>query len=172
MIVLVSDTHCRDRPRFADQLATDLSAADTVVHAGDFTTETVLEAVQEHASRLVAVHGNADTPAVKERLPSNTVTTVETVDGLLRIAVVHRRDGGMVGLRMFGRSVDADLVVTGHTHRPAVHDDGDITIVNPGSHADPRGNRPGYAVIDPDTRQGQILTPSGEVLAPITLPSQ
>ncbi len=172
MIVFLSDTHRRERPRLADRLAADLSTADVVVHAGDFTTETVLEAFEGHAERLVAVHGNADTPAVQERLPTSTVTTVETADGPLRIAVVHRRDGGLVGLRMFGRSVDADLVVTGHTHRPAVHDDGGIVIVNPGSHADPRGHRPGYAVFDPETRQGRVLTPTGETVAPITLPPQ
>jgi len=113
-----------------------------VIHAGDFTTTAVLDAFRDRADRLVAVHGNADTVAVQERLPPATTTTYAGV----RIAVTHTERGGATALSLFGRQRGADLVVSGHTHRPTVDTpEAGPTLLNPGSHADPRGNRTAHA---------------------------
>lgn len=134
-VVVLADTHRATGTGLAGRAADAVAAADRVLHAGDLTTASVLEAFQAASEAFHAVHGNADTAAVRDRLPDHRVLAV----GPLRVAVVHRRDGGTTGLALFGRSVGADLVCFGHTHRPAVERTGDVLLCNPGSHADPRG---------------------------------
>jgi len=68
---------------------------------------------------------------------------------------------------MFGRSRGADVVVFGHSHRPTVVETDDVTLLNPGSHADPRGNQPGFATLeerDDGGLEGSIRHPDGTVL--------
>ncbi|PCR91655.1 metallophosphoesterase [Natrinema ejinorense] len=165
MIAIFSDTHSSRGHELDGAAVTAAREADTVVHAGDFTSETALEAFQRECDRLLAVHGNADSAAVRDRLP--TARVVEA--GGVRIAVTHRRDGGETGLAMFGRSRGADVVVFGHSHRPTVVETEDTVLLNPGSHADPRGNRPGFATLEPSAGgtgglEGAIREPNGTVL--------
>ena len=144
MIAIFSDTHSADGHELEGEALTAAREADVVIHAGDFTGEAALEAFQRECELLYAVHGNADGAAVRDRLP--TARVVEA--GGVRFAVTHRRDGGETGLSMFGRSRNADAVVFGHSHRPTVVETADALLLNPGSHADPRGNRPGFAVLE------------------------
>ncbi|MCU4743640.1 metallophosphoesterase [Natronoglomus mannanivorans] len=144
MIAIFSDTHSSRGHELEGAALEAVREAEAVIHAGDFNSEAALEAFQAESSRLYGVFGNTDSMSVRDRLPE--ARTVEH-DGL-RIAVTHRRDGGQTGLRMFGRSREAELVVSGHTHRPTVIETDDCLLLNPGSHADPRGNRPGYATLE------------------------
>ncbi|MFW5973942.1 MAG: metallophosphoesterase [Natrialbaceae archaeon] len=162
MIALLSDTHRRDGHGLTGAALTAVREADAVIHAGDVATAAVLDAFQSVASELYAVHGNVDEPAVRERLPAERTVAV---DGL-RVAVRHRPEGGETALAMFGRAREADLVVFGHTHRPTDVDAGDVLLVNPGSHADPRGNRPGFATVDSTASglRGEIREPDGTLV--------
>ncbi|WP_254762665.1 metallophosphoesterase [Natrinema marinum] len=165
MLAIFSDTHSTDGHDLEGEALTAARDADTVVHAGDFTTESSLEAFQDECEQLFAVHGNADSAAVRDRLP--TARVVEA--GGVRVAVTHRSDGGETGLAMFGRSHAADIVVFGHSHRPTVVETDDVTLLNPGSHADPRGNRPGFAVLESTDAgdgglTGEIREPDGTVI--------
>jgi putative phosphoesterase len=162
VLVVLSDTHGTDGHRLSGRTLDAVREADLVVHAGDFTTTAALSAHREAADDLRAVHGNADESAVREGLP--TARTVEALG--LRLAVTHRREGGPTGLAMFGRSRDADVVVSGHTHRPTVSDTGEIVLLNPGSHAQPRGNRPAHAELRrvDDGVDGELRRPDGAVL--------
>lgn len=144
MLVVCSDTHRRAGHGLDGALLDAVRAADRVVHAGDFTTTDVVDAFGDAAARLDAVHGNADDAGVQDRLPVERVVGYEGA----RIVVTHRPEGGETGLAMRGRAQDADLVVFGHTHRPTLVETDDVTLLNPGSHADPRGNRPGYATLE------------------------
>lgn len=110
--------------------------------------------------RLVAVHGNSDGTAVRARLPA--VRTVEALDR--RVLVVHGHDHDRTSLSLLARQEDADVVVLGHTHSPGVDTMGEVTLLNPGSHADPRGSRPAYATVhrEDDGLRVRLYTPSGE----------
>ncbi|WP_254522019.1 metallophosphoesterase [Natrinema caseinilyticum] len=179
MIAIFSDTHSVSGHELEGEALTAARTADVVLHAGDFTSEVALEAFQRECDRLYAAHGNADDPAVCDRLPPARVVEADGV----RFALTHRRDGGETGLAMFGRSRAADVVVFGHSHRPTVVDAGDVTLVNPGSHADPRGNRPGFAVLEPargedretsetatDRRlEGAIREPDGTIIETVEI---
>lgn len=162
MIVVCSDTHSTTGHELTGRLQEAVDDADLVFHAGDFTTVPALDAFQKVSARLLAVYGNADEPAVRERLPETR--TVEALG--IRIAMTHKTGGGEVGLATFGRSHGAQLVISGHTHRPAVIDTRELTLLNPGSHADPRGNRPGYAELRRrgDVVEGRLREPDGTLL--------
>ncbi len=162
MIAIFSDTHSGYGHELENEALAAAREADVVIHAGDFTSQAALEAFREECSTLLAVHGNADELAVREQLPTERVVDERGV----RFAVTHRRDGGETGLAMFGRAHDADVVVSGHTHRPTIVDAGDVLLLNPGSHAQPRGYRPGFAILEPTDEGivGQLLEPDGTLL--------
>lgn len=167
MLTIVSDTHSTEGHALTGRTLEAVREAEHVVHAGDFTSVSSLEAFQDEAARLDAVHGNADEPAVTERLPE-----ARTIDWAgLRIALTHKRNGGPTGLVMFGRERGADLVISGHSHRPGVTRTDDLALLNPGSHAQPRGNRPGHAELE-ETKggvRGRLRRPDGEVLEEFVL---
>ena len=167
MLAVLSDTHGRDGPRLEGRTATAVDEADLVIHAGDFLTVDVLEAFEARCD-LRAVHGNNDPPAVRDRVPGERL--VEWAD--LRIAVAHGHEHSETALAMLGRQSSADLVVFGHSHDPEFVD-GTVPMLNPGSHADPRWNRPGHAELEWDddagVARGRLVEPDGEVFERFTL---
>lgn len=166
MLAVVSDTHGQENHCLVDRSRTAVTEAELVVHAGDFTTEAVLESFRATGASLRAVHGNSDDRAVTERLPATRTVTY----GGVRIAVTHRQRGGDTGLAMLGRERDADVVVHGHTHRPRVDDAGDVTLLNPGSHASPRGAPATHAELEQIDAglEGRIVRTDGQMLERFT----
>lgn len=161
MIAVLADTHSQEGTRLRGQAADAVGSADVVLHAGDFVREPVLDAFDSTANHLYAVYGNVDEEPIRARLPRAQTITIEG----FRIAMVHTVEGGSTGLEMFGRESEADLVVFGHSHRPGYRWTGEVGLLNPGSHAEPRGNRPGYAEIDIEEAKlvGTIRHPDGTV---------
>lgn len=160
MIVVLSDTHRTERPGLSGPLHEAVREADRVIHAGDFTTAAVLDGFQSITDRFLGVAGNRDSPAVTERLP--TARTLEI--GAFTVAVTHTKSGGQTGLRYVGAERDADLVISGHTHRPHFVAEDGPALLNPGSHTDPRGGEPTYAELElrNGILEGQFRTPSGD----------
>ena len=167
MIAIFSDTHSSRGHELAGEALTAAREADVVIHAGDFTSEAALEAFQDECELFFPVHGNAESASVRDRLPTTRVVEEAGV----RFAVTHRSDSGEMGLVLFGRSHDADVVVFGHSHRPTVVDAEDCLLLNPGSHAQPRGNRPGFAVLEEteDGLDGEIREPDGTLVESVTV---
>jgi hypothetical protein len=161
MLTVVSDTHGTDDHRLTGRTLEAVREAEVVVHAGDLMTATVLDAFQAETDRLLAVYGNNDDAATRERVPD--ARTVEY--GGLRFAVTHTRRGGETALSLFGRERDADVVVFGHSHRPGVDTTGRIQLLNPGSHAEPRRYRASHAELEPSGEglAGRLVSPEGEV---------
>ena len=141
MIVVLSDTHREEGHGLSGRVRASVREADRIVHAGDFTTPAVFEAFRAVGSRIEAVHGNRDDPALRERLPTTRV--FEWADA--RIVLVHGHEHGETALSLLGREKEADLVIFGHSHRPAIVEARGVTLLNPGSHADPRGNPAAHA---------------------------
>jgi putative phosphoesterase len=76
----------------------------------------------------------------------------------------HRHDRTSLGL--LAREAEADLVVVGHSHTPGIDRLGDARLVNPGSHADPRGGQAAHAEVERDGKRTTITlaSPEGETL--------
>ncbi|WP_128904134.1 metallophosphoesterase [Halorubrum amylolyticum] len=164
MLVVVSDTHAREESKLQGRTLDAVREAEIVVHAGDFYREPVLDAFESTARTLRGVYGNNDDAAIRDRLPE--VRTVEYAG--VRFAVTHRHRNGDTGLAMLARERDANAVICGHSHRPRFDDGGGLPILNPGSHAQPRGNRPAHAEFEPtagdeNALSGRLVTPDGAV---------
>jgi len=123
-IGLISDTHNLVRPEALDYLA----GCDAIIHAGDICNAAVLDALSQIAP-LTVVRGNNDTGEWASSLPTHATLTVQQVT----ILVVHDIADVPADLRRQGIGV----VVTGHSHKPAISERDGVLFVNPGS-AGPR----------------------------------
>lgn len=123
-IGLISDTHGLVRPEALDALA----GCTRILHAGDIGGTAVLEALAAIAP-VTAVRGNNDTGSWSTHLP----LTARVTSGGTGILVLHDIadldvDPAIEGIR---------VVVSGHSHRPAITERDGVLYVNPGS-AGPR----------------------------------
>jgi len=174
VIVVVSDTHGTDGHRLDGRTLEAVQGAQLVVHAGDLTTEAVLEAFEaetgsdrDEGGEFVAVAGNNDDEGVRARVERTRVVECAGV----RFVIVHGHEHDETALSFLGRQEGADVVVVGHSHRARWDPEGAVAVLNPGSHADPRWNRPAHAELEPTAEglRGRLRTPDGEVLETFTV---
>ena len=136
-VVAMSDTHLPRRARdLPAALWAAVDAADLVVHAGDWCTAELLDALEARSARLLAVPGNNDGPDLWTRLPEVARAEVEG----LRIAVVHET-GASAGRerRCAAAYPDTDVLFFGHSHIPwDTTAEGGLRLLNPGSPTDRR----------------------------------
>jgi putative phosphoesterase len=138
LIAAISDTHLpRGSRRIPAACLEQLERADLILHAGDIATKEVLEDIEAIGPPVKAVHGNVDSPELKEQLPE--ALELRTPDGV-RIAMLHDAGPSKRRIeRMRIRFPEAHAVVFGHSHIP-LHEqapDG-FQIFNPGSPTDRR----------------------------------
>jgi uncharacterized protein len=138
LIAVISDTHLpRGARRLPYACLERIAAADLLLHAGDVVTVDVLRELETLGAPVAAVHGNVDSPELRQLLPAERVVNA---DGA-RIALVHDagpRRGRLERMRRrFGDQAQA--VVFGHSHLP-LHEtcQGGFQIFNPGSPIDRR----------------------------------
>jgi hypothetical protein len=124
VIGVISDTHGLLRP----EAVAALEGSALIVHAGDIGSADVLEHLRALAP-VVAVRGNNDTDSWARSLPE--VLDIDVAQ--FRVHVLHdvktlTRDPIAAGI---------DVVIAGHSHRPAIRWQGSVLFLNPGS-AGPR----------------------------------
>ena len=157
-LLLISDTHLPVRGRdLPAPVWAAVDAADVVVHAGDWVSVDLLDALEARATRLVGVFGNNDGPELRARLPEVARTELDGV----RIAVVHET-GAAAGRerRCAAAYPDADVLVFGHSHIPwdttARRADGStLRLLNPGSPTD-RRRQPTHTWMTAVLRDGAV----------------
>ncbi len=160
-LVVTADTHLPRRARdLPPGLWAAIDAADLVVHAGDWVDVALLDLLETRSRRLLAVHGNNDHGALRERLPEVARAEVEGV----RIAVVHETgDAKGRERRCAARFPDTDVLFFGHSHIPwDTTTDSGLRLLNPGSPTDRRRQPYGTfltAVADAGTLTGVTLHP-------------
>ena len=153
-LVIVADTHVPRRARDLPAMVwRDIERADVVVHAGDWVDESLLDAVEQRATRLVGVWGNNDGPALRRRLPE--VARAE-LDGL-RLAVVHDTGPRTGRETRADRSFpDTDVLVFGHSHIPwDTTTPMGLRLLNPGSPTD-RRRQPAATYLTARVRRGRL----------------
>jgi len=128
---LISDTH----GHLDSRVHQALEGVDAIIHAGDVGGDAVLYELQTIARRLTAVRGNCDAGGDAWGLEPVARVTIEGV----RFLVIH--DIGHVA----SVPEDVDVIVFGHSHRPAVLRHGHALAINPGS-ASQRRSMPSRSV--------------------------
>jgi uncharacterized protein len=130
-----------------------VDAADVVIHAGDWVSVDLLDALEARARRLVGVFGNNDGAALRARLPE--VARVEL--GGVRFAVVHETGAATGREKRCARAYpDVDVLVFGHSHIPwdTTAETG-LRLLNPGSPTD-RRRQPTFTWMTADVADGAV----------------
>jgi uncharacterized protein len=123
-IGLISDTHGLLRP----EALTALAGSHLIIHAGDVGKPEILKRLREVA-RVVAVRGNIDQGAWSSRLPMTAVAELPPA----RIYVLH----DIQQLDLDPAAMGYNVIVSGHSHKPACTQKNGVLFLNPGS-AGPR----------------------------------
>ena len=130
-VAIIADTHMpRGQRRLPDACVRRIRAADLLIHAGDFSSVAAYEEFAAIGPELVAVHGNVDEPALRERLPERRVIEL----GGVEIGLIHDAGPARGRLTRMRRTFPgAAVVVFGHSHIPLHEREADFEIFNPGS---------------------------------------
>jgi putative phosphoesterase len=121
---VISDTHGLLRP----EAVTFLSGCERIVHGGDIGSSQILAQLSAIAP-VTAVRGNNDKGAWAQALPE---TELFEFNGTYVYAI---HDLSLLDIEPSAAGVQ--VVVSGHSHRPAIEDRDGVLFVNPGS-AGPR----------------------------------
>jgi putative phosphoesterase len=123
-IGLISDTHGLLRP----QVLRALHGSELIIHAGDVGDPEILAALKAIAP-IFAVRGNVDTEPWALALPETAVVETESAT----IYVLH----DVHALDLDPAAAGFQIIVSGHSHKPARTERGGVLYLNPGS-AGPR----------------------------------
>jgi putative phosphoesterase len=123
-IGIISDTHGLFRPEALAALA----GSDHILHAGDVGDPAILDRLRQIAP-LSAIRGNVDLAPPCSRLPATELVELAGVS----IYMLHDRHA----LDLNPAAAGISVVVSGHSHSPAIDWDKDVLYFNPGS-AGPR----------------------------------
>jgi putative phosphoesterase len=124
---LISDTH----GVFHDGLAKTFSKVDAILHAGDVGSRSVLERLEDLAP-VHAVMGNVDSIVPELDLPVFARLKQDGID-MLVTHYIGEPTGLLEPVAGQLAREPAHVVVSGHTHRPALHIHKERLFVNPGS---------------------------------------
>jgi uncharacterized protein len=124
IVGLVSDTHGLVRPEALAALA----GSDHILHAGDIGAPEVLEAFRRIAP-VTAVRGNNDRGPWAEAIPEREMLEL----GGAWFYLLH----DLAELDIDPAAAGVQVVVAGHSHKPAREERDGVIYVNPGS-AGPR----------------------------------
>lgn len=145
-IGLISDTHGLLRP----EAEAFLHGSDAIVHAGDICDPRILDTLAGIAP-LTAVRGNNDHGPWAVRLPETALVEL----GGIHVYALH----DIADLDIDPASAGVRVVVTGHSHKPAIVERDGVLHVNPGSAGPRRFRLPISAA--------EILVDGGQVSARI-----
>lgn len=146
-VLIVSDTHKQNDNYFR---VLKKQNPDMIIHCGDAEgSEYALTAAADCPVHIVL--GNND---FFSDLPRELMLDI----GPYKAWVVHGHNYyvsmGNERLKQEAVARGADIVLYGHTHRPVVDRDKNVTAVNPGSLSYPRqeGHKPSYVVMELDEK--------------------
>ena len=145
-VLIVSDTHRQNGNFF--QVVEKVGPIDLVIHCGDAEgSEDILE--KAAGCPLQVVQGNND---FLSRVPKEKEFQV----GSYKVWLTHGHNYYVSMnyeiIKREARDRGVDIVMCGHTHKPVVDRQSDLTLVNPGSLSYPRqdGRRPSYIIMELD----------------------
>lgn len=129
IIGILSDTHGLVRPEVEKVLA----GCDRLLHAGDIGDQQVLKRLRRIAP-VVAVRGNMDHGSWLNSIPAKEMVEIAGIFFYM-LHDLHQLD-------LEPSSAGIHVVVSGHTHQPAIFQKNDVTYLNPGSAGHRRFNYP------------------------------
>ena len=136
VLAVLADTHLSASAALPAAVSANLSQADIVVHAGDFTSPSLLHELLQYRE-FHGVCGNSDSLQVCMQLPQHEIFSVLG----WRIGLIHGW-GAPVELeqRVIGyfAGCGLDVLIYGHSHMPVCRKKNGLWLINPGSPTQPR----------------------------------
>ena len=145
---VISDTHNLLRPEAVEYLR----GSDHIIHAGDISDPLVLEELRRIAP-VTAVRGNNDRGSWADSIPHSELFEIEGV----YFYVMH----DIAEMDIDPLAAGVQVVVSGHSHQPAVFQKEAVWFLNPGSAGPRRFKLPVSA--------GQVVVSAGRVVANTSL---
>ena len=137
-------------------------SVEHVLHAGDYVSPFMIDALKELTAPLTGVFGNndGDRPLLEKKsaaFPGLKIggTFARINVGGMRIALMHGNDRELLETIMGCGSLD--MLVYGHTHRPEARREGSLLIVNPGEVFGHLTGRSTVALIDTVKGSAEIV---------------
>jgi putative phosphoesterase len=155
-VAVFSDTHLHRMTReFEAFVKESICNMDAILHAGDYVSAAVVDFLAKWPFH--GVHGNMDCGEIKERLPRKQIVAF----GKHRIGLIHGwgSTGGLEERIAIGFE-GVDVIVYGHSHRPANHFRDGVLMFNPGSTTGPVvGGVHSFGILEVDERvRGRIVS--------------
>jgi len=145
---VISDTHNLLRPEAVEYLR----GSDHIIHAGDICDPLVLEELRRIAP-VTAVRGNNDRGSWADSIPHSEMFEIEGVCFYL----IH----DIAEMDIDPLAAGVQVVVSGHSHQPAVFQKDTVWFLNPGSAGPRRFKLPVSA--------GQVVVSAGRAVATTSL---
>ena len=132
-IVVLYDTHGVVKESVKELLL----SADYAIHAGDIGSLTVFRQLKSYQGNFCFVRGNCDRASWANELPEQISFHL---DGILFYVIHNRTDFSF-------HPENAQIIISGHTHRYSVGSYRKAVTLNPGSCSQPRGGEPASCAI-------------------------
>ena len=144
LIGLISDTHItQKRGEIPKKVFEEFDGVDLIIPAGDITQKKVLDELGEIAP-VIAVLGNND------KLDLNKTEIIEIENFKIGINHGTSYSDDFEKLYKLAIKLDADVLITGHTHKPHLKVIDDVLLINPGSSNRPINSDESIAVLNID----------------------
>ncbi len=131
-IGLISDTHITEkRGKLSEKVLDCFNDVNLILHAGDIISQKVLDTLNQIAP-TIAVEGNNDRTRKTIDLKPSEIIEIDD----LKILLIH---GDKLPSRNFKKYCDfaqkhnADILISGHTHKPHCEKIENVLLINPGS---------------------------------------
>ncbi len=134
MITVISDSHIPGRAeKIPEKFWEKIEDSEITVHAGDYASEEVYNAVREYSNKVFTVKGNCDFFEA-DGLEESQIFDYKG----LRFGVYHGTGiaprGHVPTLEKIAlKDLEVNVLIHGHTHKEDVHNSGEVLLLNPGS---------------------------------------
>lgn len=145
-ILIVSDTH--GKTEYLEAVLEQEKPLDLLIHLGDIEgDEDYIPVIAECPVEIVA--GNND---FFSDLPGECEIQIGKYRAFLTHGHYYYVNSGIRHIKKVTEDRKIDIAMFGHTHRPMLEQDGEVTILNPGSISYPRqeGRQPSYIIMELD----------------------
>ncbi|KZX15035.1 hypothetical protein MBCUT_17690 [Methanobrevibacter cuticularis] len=138
LIGLISDTHIKENNEgkaIPQAVFEGFKDVELIIHAGDLLNLNVIKDLEKIAP-VIAVQGNMDRKYGLDLPKSETVEVDNVTIGVNHGEVYPQGDSQQ--LHYIAQELEADILVSGHTHQPHIENYEGILLLNPGSPTYPR----------------------------------
>lgn len=157
-IVVISDSHTDSIDNLPRQILDEISGADMIIHAGDFTGKRLVDDLCK-IGPFRGVYGNIDGPDVRRELPETETDIIEA--GSVKIGVSHPAEGGpphTLEQRLKPKFPGVQAIVHGHSHKTKNDFQEGVLWFNPGSAGTFPARQKTYGILTIDKEiRGEII---------------